>query len=74
MATASSTVCIAQIGETAGAIWKLLSEEGPTSLTKLVKAVHEPRDMVMQAIGWLAREDKLIIEEEGRSRVISLRL
>jgi hypothetical protein len=42
-------------------------------MAKLVKAVGEPRDTVMQAIGWLAREDKLQIEEEGRSRIVSLR-
>ena len=74
MATASSTLCTTQIGETAGEVWKLLSENGPMSLAKLVKAVDEPRDTVMQAIGWLAREDKLIFEDEGRSRIIALRL
>jgi hypothetical protein len=42
-------------------------------MAKLVKAVGEPRDTVMQALGWLAREDKLSIEEEGRSRIISLK-
>ncbi|HEY4759847.1 MAG TPA: winged helix-turn-helix domain-containing protein [Thermoguttaceae bacterium] len=73
MATASSTLCVAQIGETAGVVWKLLAENGPMSLAKLVKAVDEPRDTIMQAIGWLAREGKLMIEEEGRSRTISLR-
>ncbi len=73
MATASSTSCVMQIGETAGEIWTLLSENGPMNLAKLVKAVDEPRDTVMQAIGWLAREGKLIIEDEGRSRIISLR-
>jgi len=35
--------------------------------------VGEPRDLVMQALGWLAREDKLSIEEEGRSRILSLK-
>jgi hypothetical protein len=42
-------------------------------LTKLVKAVGEPRDAVMQAIGWLAREDKLSFEDNGRKRMIGLR-
>lgn len=42
-------------------------------LTKLIKAVGEPRDAVMQAIGWLAREDKLIFQDNGRKRTISLR-
>ena len=43
------------------------------TMAKLVKAVGEPRDAVMQAIGWLAREEKLNIEDEGRTRMISLR-
>jgi hypothetical protein len=35
--------------------------------------VDEPRDVVMQAVGWLAREDKIDIEENSRSRVVSLK-
>jgi hypothetical protein len=42
-------------------------------LAKLVKTVGEPRDAVMQAIGWLAREDKIIFEDNGRKRIILLR-
>jgi hypothetical protein len=73
MATACSTLCTTEIGATAGIVWKLLSEKGPMDLTKLIKAVGEPRDAVMQAIGWLAREDKLIFQDNGRKRTISLR-
>jgi hypothetical protein len=65
--------CLGQIGETAGQIWHLLDESGPMSLTKLVKTVDAPRDTVMQAIGWLAREDKVDIDETSRGRVVSLR-
>ena len=61
------------IGETAGDVWDVLNEYGPLSLAKLVKLVGKPRDIVMQAIGWLAREEKVCIEENGRSRIISLR-
>jgi DNA-binding transcriptional ArsR family regulator len=61
------------IGETAGVVWQVLSKNGPMTIAKLVKAVDEPRDTVMQALGWLAREDKVCIEEEGRGRVVSLR-
>ena len=43
------------------------------SLTKLAKQIDTPRDVVMQAIGWLAREEKISIEDESRSKVISLR-
>ena len=60
------------IGEVAGAIWRLLSQNGPMSLAKLVKAVEEPRDTVMQAVGWLAREGKLQITVNGRNREVSL--
>jgi len=73
MATATTTPCIMQIGETAGTVWTVLVEKGPLSMAKLVKAVGEPRDTVMQALGWLAREDKIWIEDEGRKRVVSLR-
>ena len=73
MATASCNSCTTEIGAAAGVVWKQLSEKGPMDLTKLVKAVGEPRDAVMQAIGWLAREDKLIFEENGRKRLIALR-
>ena len=43
------------------------------TMAKLIKAVGEPRDNVMQALGWLAREDKIDIVEDGRSCVVSLR-
>ncbi|MCE9546329.1 MAG: winged helix-turn-helix domain-containing protein [Planctomycetia bacterium] len=72
MATAPSPTSIEQIGETAGTIWRVLHEEGPLSLTKLLKEVDAPRDVVMQGIGWLAREDKITIEGDGRTRTVSL--
>jgi hypothetical protein len=42
------------------------------SLAQLAKRIEQPRDIIMQAIGWLAREDKVRIEENGRTRYISL--
>jgi len=73
MSTVSPVSPVAHIGETAGVVWKVLVENGPLSMARLVKAVGEPRDTVMQALGWLAREDKVWIEEDGRTRVVSLR-
>ena len=64
---------VAHVGETAGVVWSVLNENGPLSMAKLVRAVGGPRDVVMQALGWLAREDKIWIEEDGRTRVVSLR-
>ena len=72
MATAAPSSCVASIGASAGKIWAVLEENGPLSMTKLVKAVAEPKDLVMQGLGWLAREDKICIEEKGRTRVVSL--
>ena len=63
---------VEQIGKTAGLIWHTLAEDGPRSISKLIKNVEAPRDLVMQGIGWLAREEKIVIREESRSRIISL--
>ncbi len=73
MATAPPLSHVAQIGDAAGTVWTVLNQNGPLSIAKLVKAVGGPRDVVMQALGWLAREDKIWIEDEGRRRIVSLR-
>ena len=64
---------VQQIGETAGAVWHALSDNGPLSLAKLVERVGGNRDIVMQAVGWLAREGKIDIAETKRGRVVSLK-
>lgn len=74
MDDAANYTFVELIGHAAGRVWHKLHEEGPTSITKLSKAFDDiPRDTVMQAIGWLAREDKVQVEELKRGRVISLR-
>ena len=74
MATVVRESCVCEIGETAGKIWHVLDLKGSQTIAKLVKEIDDtPRDVIMQALGWLAREDKLEIEEDGRSRIVSLR-
>jgi len=73
VATAAPISHVEHVGETAGVVWKILHNDGPLTMAKLVKAVGRPRDVVMQALGWLAREEKISIEEDGRSRIVSLR-
>jgi hypothetical protein len=74
MATVVRESCVGEIGETAGKIWHVLDLKGSQTIAKLVKEIDDtPRDVIMQALGWLAREDKLEIEEDGRSRIVSLR-
>ncbi len=67
MATAHQS-CLDQIGDTAGLVWHHLNENGPRTLAQLAKEIDAQRDVIMQAIGWLAREDKLAIEEDARGR------
>ena len=64
---------IRRMGETAGQIWGLLAEHGPMSVAALVKRLGMPRDYVMEGIGWLAREEKIEIRDEGRSRLVALK-
>ena len=73
MAPATFNSCIDQIGVTAGLVWRALNEQGPASISKLVKSIDAPRDTVLEAIGWLAREDKVWIEQTKRGRIVSLR-
>ena len=72
MATAEHHDCVHQIGTVAGLVWQTLYEEQPISVAKLARTVEAPRDIVMQAVGWLAREGKVDIEETSRGRVIRL--
>jgi hypothetical protein len=55
-----------KIGETAGKVWKFLEEKGEANLTQMKKGVKAEPDLILQAIGWLAREDKLRIEKKER--------
>jgi hypothetical protein len=57
---------IQEIGETAGKVWKFLNEKGETNLTQLKKGVKADPNLILQAIGWLAREDKLQINKKER--------
>ena len=70
----AGTVCGAeQVGETAGDVWRLLDDRGPLSMAQVVKQLNAPRDLVMMALGWLAREDKIAVDNDSRSRTVSLR-
>ena len=60
------------VGETAGEVWHALDEHGPLSLTRLVKMIDAPRDVVLLGVGWLAREEKVQIDNVGRKRTVSL--
>lgn len=73
MTMVTNSSCVHQIGETAGAVWKTLRTSGPLSVSKLAEKTELNRDLLMQALGWLAREDKIDIAETKRGRIVSLR-
>ncbi len=62
-----------QIGLTAGSVWGYLTEKGPTSLATIKKEIGASADLVLAAIGWLAREEKLDFTTSGKTVKIGLK-
>jgi hypothetical protein len=73
MSESANSSALQAIGETAGTVWRTLEANGPMSVAKLLKAVGGNKDLVQQAIGWLAREDKITITEVKRTKTVALR-
>ncbi len=64
-----------KIGEAAGKIYHLL-EEDEKNITKLKESLKSEgynETIVIMAIGWLAREDKVNIIKDGRKWIIRLK-
>jgi Mn-dependent DtxR family transcriptional regulator len=62
----------AKVGETAGKIWNLLKEKGEVNISQLPRLLNEKSVIVHQALGWLAREDKIEYRTEAGKTYISL--
>lgn len=61
------------IGQSAGKIWQFLNDNGATSVSKISTETVLNKNDVQRALGWLAREEKIIIElKNGRTESISL--
>lgn len=64
------------IGKAAGIIWGYLDKQTePVTLSKIKNEVDLTATLMQMALGWLAREDKIVIEmpEESFSYNISLK-
>ena len=61
------------IGAVAGEIWQLLANDEAQTLAAVKKSVKAPADVVVAAIGWLAREDKLAFTLSGKMLKLSLK-
>lgn len=59
-----------KIIETAGKIWRALGAKEEVEISSLAQLVREREDIVLQALGWLAREDKIVYRSyRGEDRV-----
>ena len=61
-----------EIGSAAGMIWHTLDAKGELSLAQLKREVDGKTPIFDWAIGWLSREDKVVITQEKRSFCIRL--
>jgi predicted RNA-binding protein (virulence factor B family) len=60
------------IGNSAGKVWKYLDTNGASSANKIANGTHLSKNDVQRAIGWLAREEKISIEQQGRTEILTL--
>jgi hypothetical protein len=60
-------------GLTAGSIWHYLSENGATSITKLIKELPEEEKFIQRGIGWLGQEGKITLSIVDRAEMIALK-
>jgi hypothetical protein len=62
-----------EIGDAAGMIWQYLNEHGQTTLGKLRQGTKLSDQLLLMGVGWLAREGKVSIVQQGRTVKVSLR-
>ena len=62
----------AKIGSTAGKVWETLNEKGEVDISRLPKILKEKTLIVYQAVGWLAREDKVEYRAKGEKTYVRL--
>lgn len=63
---------VEKIGMDAGKVWSILDEEGRLTEPVLKKAVNLTFKDLYAALGWLAREEKIVLEKEGKDIYVSL--
>ncbi len=62
-----------EIGAAAGEVYRYLHENGEVSVSKLRKDLSLSTGRVDQAIGWLAREEKVDFLKDRRTTLIRLK-
>jgi len=63
-----------KFGQNAGEIWKLLNERGPLKKEEIQEFLKQNDDDFFVGIGWLAREDKISVDEKNNYKLSSTNL
>lgn len=61
------------IGSAAGELWRFLDANGPSAAESVKRKLKLSSHVFYAAVGWLAREDKILIRNEGSKLVLSLK-
>jgi len=61
------------IGLSAGQLWEYLEKNGPSTIASVVKESDIDLKSVHRAIGWLAKEDKVLVTSKGRTETVALK-
>ena len=64
---------VQEIGAAAGRIWRTLEAKGRMPLSQLRSEAELSERLVHAGLGWLAREDKVGLEIDGRTVMVQLR-
>ena len=63
-----------KFGQNAGEIWKLLNEKGPLSKEEIQEFTRQTDDDFFVGVGWLAREDKISVDEKNNFKLSNTNL
>ena len=61
-----------KIGSNAGIVWNVLYGNGEMTLKDVKKATKLTEKDLYAALGWLSREDKVVIEENDKEIFVSI--
>ena len=62
----------AVIGFNAGTVWRYLKDRGEADINKMCLDLGQSFDNISLAVGWLARENKVIIRRKDSALLVSI--
>ena len=62
----------AVIGFNAGRVWRYLKDRGEADINKMCLDLRQSFDNISLAVGWLARENKVIIRRKDGALLVSI--